>query len=267
MNSLFRKFALPGMILAWVFSPPNAHAACATSTASLHGWYAMLVNGTTLGANVGPKLLAGALLFDGVSTVSGNNVYASQGVDSTVAGTYALNTDCTLTITMTIGSTPAQVYSVAIKTSNEAVGIEIDTSAVATIDLQAQYATYTTGLNFTSTSANGLFTGACYGASAYGAATNGPASVQSDLNIVTFSNGSLSGTDPSQGNGTVMAVANHYYSGTYTVNTDGTLSGTVTVDGDSYNFYGVIASGGAELEYFFTNGTPGPALESCVLKL
>ena len=259
MKALFHKFALPGIIVAWFFAPAGAQAAtCATSAASLHGWYAMLVTGTTL--NVGAKYLAGAILFDGGSGLTGNNVYGTGGSDSAVTGTYALNADCTLTISKIIGSSAAQVYSVAIKTSNEAVGIEVDSSAVATIDLQAQYATYTPGLNFTNSSANVLFTGACYGAAA----------ATSDLNIATFANGAVSGTDPFNNGGSFVS-ANNPYTGTYTVNSDGTFSGTVSVDGASFDFYGVIANGGTELEYFYTDvasGTlPGAAFEGCVDKL
>jgi hypothetical protein len=260
MKPLFYKLAMPLSILAWVFASVNANAAtCATSASSLYGWYAMLVSGTT--GNVSAKYLVGAILFDGVSQLTGNNVYGS-GSDSTVTGTYALNADCTLTIQMNIGST-AQVYTVAMKTSNEAVGIEVDSSAVATIDLQAQYATYTPGLNFTNSSANGLFTGVCYGA----------AGATSDVNIASFSNGSVSGTDPynNGGSGGSLQVANNPYTGTYTVNSDGTFSGTVSVDGYSFAFYGVIANGGTELEYFYTDvasGTlPGAAFEGCVDKL
>ena len=257
MKALFHRFLLPGMFLAWLFSAANAHAACATSAASLHGWYAMQVSGTTL--NVGAKFLVGAILFDGVSGLTGNNVYGSE-IDSAVTGTYAVNTDCTLTISMTIGSSAPQVYTVAIEQSNEAVGIEVDSSAVATIDLQAQYATYTPGLNFTSSSANGEFTGACYGAAA----------AMSELHIATLSNGSVSGNGPINDSGSFVA-ANNPYTGTYTVNSDGTFSGNVNINGLSYDFYGVIANGGAELEYFYTSvasgSLPGAAFEVCVDKL
>ena len=271
MKSLFHKFAMPGLILAWFFSPANANAACATSAASLHGGYGMLVTGTTLNAssaaNFGGKFLAGAVQFDGVGNVSGTHVYSDYGVVSAVTGTYAVNTDCTLTISMTIGSGAAQVYTVAIKTSNEAVGIEVDNSAVATIDLQAQYTASTAATSFTNGSANGLFTGACYGAAGYAAASNGAASVQTDLNIATFSNGTLSGTNPNQGPIGSIALANVPYTGNYTVNSDGTFSGTAFEGAEKYDFYGVIANGGTELLYFYTSGAPAPAVESCVLKL
>jgi hypothetical protein len=258
MKPLLHKVAVPSILLAWFLAPASAHAApCPTSTQSLHGWYGLLVSGTTI--NVGPKYLAGAILFDGAGSLQGSNIYGSAGADNAVTGTYAVNADCTLTLTMTIGSTAAQVYTVALKTSNEAVGIEVDSSAVATIDLQAQYATYTSGLNFNIGSANGLFTGVCYG----------PAAASSDLNIVTFANGTLTGTDP-YNNGGSYQVSNNPYSGTYTVNSDGTFSGTLVVDGTSFDYYGVISNGGAEVEYFYTYvsaGAPSDAFESCVAKL
>jgi hypothetical protein len=137
----------------------------------------MLVSGTT--TNVGQKYLAGAVLFDGAGGLTAQNVYGSGGTNQAATGTYVLNTDCTLTLSITIGSGAVQLYTVAVTSQNEALGIEVDSSAVATIDLTAQYATYTSGLNFNNSSANGLFVGVCYG----------PASSSSDLNIVTFTNG------------------------------------------------------------------------------
>jgi hypothetical protein len=255
-----RKLASALLVLAWFLHPAGAQAAtpaaCTTSLASLNGWYAMLVSGTTLGTYTG-KYLAGALFFNGAGGITADNVYGSSGSDSTATGSYVLNGDCTLTLTLDIGTSPAQVYTVAVRhSSNEAVGIEVDASAVATIDLQAQYASYVTGLNFTDASANGTFAASCYGAIA----------TSSDLNLATFSNGTVSGTDPYD-NGGFFVVADNPYTGTYSVNSDGTLAGTATVDGTTFDFFGVISNSGSELEYFYTNvagNVATNAFASCV---
>jgi len=203
MTTPFRKLTPAMLVFAWFIAPATGHAAaaaCATSAASLKGWYGVLVSGNTLaanGTNADTKYLAGSLYFDGVSAVSGANMYGAYGVDSTVTGTYGVNADCTLTIDLTLtpivtvaAATAAattgttSTYTVAVKASGEAVGIETDASAVAKIDLKPQ--TGSNGTNFTQASMNGSFVAACYG----------PFYAYSDLNVATFANGTGSGVDP-----------------------------------------------------------------------
>jgi hypothetical protein len=139
------------------------------------------------------------------------------------------------------------------------VVIETDANAVATIDLQPQYATVTTGLNFTGSSLNGTFAASC----------SGPAGSYTDLNLVTFKSGALAGTDPFNNGGTYQ-ISNNAYSGNYTVNSDGTFSGSLTVDGSNFDFYGVISNVNAKVEYIYAgtaNGAPTAAFASCVGKL
>jgi len=231
-------------------------SSCPTSLASLNGWYAVLINGTTLPST--DKYLAGALLFNGAGGITGNNIYSGANVDSTATGNYVLNTDCTLTITLIIGSGTPQVYSVAVNTTGEAVGIETDSSAVAQIDLTPQYATPTTSLNFTSSSLNGTFALSCIG----------PSTSSSDLNLVTFTNGTISGTDPYNNGGGNYVVSNFPYTGTYTVNSDGTFKGVASVAGGAvaFPFYGVISSSNSVLQYIYsnqTNGVAGAAFSAC----
>ena len=230
-------------------------SSCPTTLGSLNGWYGVLVQGSTTGASPAAKYLTGALLFNGAGGISGSNIYSGAGAGQPATGSYVVNADCSLTINLTVGTSAAQVYTVGITAGNEAVGIETDGSAVATIDLQAQYATVTTGLNFTSSSLNGTYATSCYG----------PQGSYSDLNLVTFSNGTLSGTDPYNNNGS-SAGANVPYTGTYTVNTDGTFSGALTVEGTPFDFYGVISAGGKEVEYIYSavsNGVPTAAFSAC----
>ena len=261
MTALLRKLALPCVALAWSLAPTGGQAAtCPATLASLNGWYGMLVSGASLGTSAGPKYLAGALLFNGSGSATATNVYSGAGVDSAATGTYVVNsTDCTVPLTLTVGSTTPQVFTVGIKQTGEAVGIEVDAIGVATIDLQPQYATPTTGLNFTNSSLNGTFAANCIG----------PASQQSDLNLVTFTNGSLAGTDPYNNGGSVQA-SNDPYTGTYTINSDGTFSGSLVVAGTPFDYYGVISNAGAKVEYIYSavsNGTPTAAFASCTGKL
>ena len=244
MTTLFRKCAAAAVVLAWFCLPSIASAqTCTTTLASLQGWYAMLISGATPASTPTPEYLTGAVFFDGAGNVSGTNIYSGTGTDSAVTGTYVLNTDCSLTLTMTIGSGAAQVFTVGVRSStNEAVGVEVDASAVATIDLQAQYSTYTPGLNFALSSANGTFAANCLNF-----LTN-----SSDLTLATFSNGTITGT-AAYNNGGVFVTSGAPYTGNYTVNTDGTIVGNVTIGGTSYGVYGVLSNANSEIEYVYTS--------------
>lgn len=257
VGPLLRKLAPAALVLAWLTAPAHALAAtaCATSAATLHGWYGMLVSGATLGSAPKTKYLAGALLFDGAGGLSGINVYGQANAHTGATGTYVLNTDCTLTMYLTLGTAAPQTFTVNVRASGEAVGIETDAAAVATISLKPQYATYTPGLNFSKSSLNGTYAANCIG----------PLGGFSDVNLGTFNNGVLTGTDPYNNSG-AFATANIPYSGTYSVNTDGTFTGTGSVGGTTFNFYGVVATANTAIEYFFTNvanGAPTDAIESC----
>jgi hypothetical protein len=264
----FRKLATPALMLSCSFAAAHANAAtstaraaaatttaCATTAATLHGWYGMLISGTTLGSAPAGKYLAGAALFDGAGGISGSNVYGNGGSRSALTGSYSVNADCSVTVDLSIGGSAPQAYTVGVLSNGAALGIEADASAVATISFRPQYATYTPGLNFTGTSLNGTWVTSCLGAA------NG----SSDLNIATFANGNLSGTDPYNNDGSYVG-ANNPYTGTYTVNSDGTFAGIGLVDGSAFNFYGVIENGGTQVDYFYTNnsnGQPTNAIESC----
>jgi hypothetical protein len=251
-----RKLSAAAAVLAWFIAPGHALAAtgCGTSVASLHGWYGMLITGGNLSSGTA-KYQVGALLFDGVGGVSGSNVYGAAGSHSAVSGTYVQNADCTLTIDLTIGSTPS-VFTVAVASNGQAVGIEADAAAVANITLKPQYATYTSGLNFGAASLNGTFAASC----------SGPLSASSDVNLVTFANGSLTGTDPFNNAGTFVA-ANVPYTGTYTVNTDGTFGGSLLVEGTTFDFYGVLSTENTQADYIYedvSNGKPIDAFAACL---
>jgi hypothetical protein len=258
--SVFRKFGAVALVLAWFIVPATSEAACGTSTASLHGWYAMLVTGgnltTTATTTAGTaKYQVGAVLFDGVGDLSATNVYGPAGQHSAATGTYVQNVDCTLTIFLTVGAASPATYTVGIKNTGEAVGIEVDAAAVANISFKPQYAVYTPGLDFTSSSLNGTFAASCIGT----------ISPSSDLNRTTFANGTMSGTDPYNNSG-AFAKANVPFAGTYTVNSDGTFAGTLTVLGTPFAYYGVLATSSTEIAYIYedvSGALPIDAFASC----
>jgi hypothetical protein len=262
MTKMLRNLAIAGMVAGWSLSPAAAQAAttCASTQSSMLGWYSMLISGNTVGTTPAAKYVVGAAYFNGAGGFSGYNAFSDNGSDNAISGTYTQNADCTFTLSLHLGGAPVQTYSIAMRKSvNEAVGIETDASAVANIDLTAQYAVYTPGLLFGKSSMNGTYTASCAG----------PFGGYSDLNYVTLSNGVMTGTDP-YNNGGSFDVANNPYNGTYTVYPDGTFGGTLVVDGATFDYYGVITAGGTEIQYIYLNvsgGKPTNAFASCTGKL
>jgi hypothetical protein len=246
-------FITGAMLLLSVAAPRVQAQTCSVTAANLHGWYGMLVSGGSTASPPAAKYLVGAVQFDGVGTFSGSNIFGAAAGPSAVTGSFVANADCTFTLTMTVGTAAASMYTVALEGTGEASGIEVDPTAVATITLKPQYAAYTAGLNFTSSSLNGTFAGNCIG----------PLGGYSDTNLATYLNGAISGTDPFNNAG-ILQVANNPYTGTYTVNTDGTVSGSGTVDGVSINVYGVISTSNTSFDYIYVNPAlaAGP-FESC----
>jgi hypothetical protein len=91
-------------------------------------------------------------------------------------------------------------------------------------------------------------------------------SASSDLNLETFSNGTLSGTDPFN-NGGSYAVSNVPYTGSYTVNTDGSFAGSLVVEGTSFDFYGALSYQNSQVEYIYANvanGVATTAFAACI---
>jgi hypothetical protein len=249
----FRKLVAAAAVLAWYLAPGHAEAACGTSLASLNGGYATLITGARL-ANGSPNYQAGVVQFNGAGALSGN-LYGSGGTRSAVSGgTYFQNSDCSLTIDLTVAST-AYVFTVAVASNGEADGIEVDAGGVSNISFKPQ-ATPNTSQNFTSSSLNGTFAASC----------SGPLSASSDLNLETFSNGTLSGTDPFN-NGGSYAVSNVPYTGSYTVNTDGSFAGSLVVEGTSFDFYGALSYQNSQVEYIYANvanGVATTAFAACI---
>jgi len=238
--------------LAWFILPAGAHAAttCAANAASLHGWYSLLISGQAADASTA-KYEVGAVFFDGAKNISGNNIYGSgpnAGTVASAAGTYVQSADCTFIVSLTVGSVTS-TYSVAVNNAGQAVGIETDAAAIAKIYFKPQYPTYVPVQNFNASSLNGTYAADCIG----------PLSDSSDLNLLTFTSGVVSGTDPYNNGSGNLSTGNNPGVGTYTVNSDGTFAGTVSVGsttpgaGAPFYFYGVIDSSNKSVEYIYAN--------------
>jgi hypothetical protein len=230
------------LLLGGTFFSASAASTC-TGGASLSGWYGMLVSG-------GGKYLSGALYFDGNCNVTGSNITGSSGgqyVTSGVSGSYGQNSDGTLSITLNFAGQPTQTYMVGVSESgNKARGLESDGSVMATIDVQSQLTTLTSG--YSAASLNGAYVASCYGGS------------EADLDSLTFDGkGNLSSVDHYGSSG---GQGSSPITGTYSVNGDGTFSGSLA---GSYSFAGVIENGISEIEYtYYVSGSGG--VMACVGK-
>jgi len=248
MQKVIRQLSAVAVALAWFISPGHAFA-CGTDVTSLHGAYAMLITGGTLSTST-PKYQVGVVAFDGSGTLSGNG-YGAAGQHTTISGSYVQNADCTFTIDFTSGVVSPATYTVALDDSGQAVGIEVDATAVANIAFKPQATKPGAGMSFNSSSLNGT----------YGLSCSGPLTQSSDVNLVTFTNGSLAGTDP-YNNAGVFAASNVPYSGTYSVNGDGTFNGQLTVTGTAFFFYGAVIPATSELIYIYENSSGGKPVDS-----
>lgn len=227
-----------------------AASTCATDVTSLNGPFAVLITGGTLSTGT-PKYQTGVAVFDGAGGVSGTNAYGAAGNHTSISGSYIQNADCTYTVDFTSGVLSPAAFTVALDDSGQATGIEVDAAAVANISLKPQSSTLGATPSFNSSSLNGSYALAC----------SGPLTQSSDVNLVTFNNGSLSGTDP-YNNGGGFAAANVPYTGTYSVKSDGSFNGEVTVSGTNFFFYGAVVPATSELLYIYENSSGGNPIDS-----
>jgi hypothetical protein len=218
-----------------------------STPASLAGHYGFVVGGTAQSGG-GDKFLSGSIYFDGAGGLTANNVNGGinqQYGNTSVTGSYSVNPDNTISMTMNLANpASSQTYVVGVSESgNEAMGIESDNSAIATIDLQNQLWPSNTP-PYSNASLSGTYSASCSG-------------VEVDLNYVIF-----------DGNGNITAGVDAYddgsygdnpYTGTYTVKSDGTFSGTFP--GPIYDIFtmtGVIDNVTAEIEYtYYQSGLGG----------
>ena len=233
-------------------APSLAHAAC-VGGATLKGGYGVLIQGVAANGQ-SARFHVGALTFDGSCGITGKVTGGinAQVSNNTITGSYGTNSDNTITVTLTLsGQSVVQTYIVGYSVTNsEAMGVETDGSAVATIDLQAQKSTKP----YTLSSLYGTFATACLNAPGY-----------SDLNYVAFyGNGSSKGIDAWNDGGNRGDAP---YAQNYTVNADGTFQATLVTPGFTvYSLYGVIDNANNEIQYIYTQGSYGAVL-ACTGKL
>ncbi|MFZ0686674.1 MAG: chitobiase/beta-hexosaminidase C-terminal domain-containing protein [Terriglobales bacterium] len=244
MNKTFsRLLSVAGMLL---LVSAVCSATC-TGGSRLSGYYGMLVNG-------GTKYLSGTVYFDGNCNISGSNITGGLGGQygtTSVTGTYGQNSDGTYGITLNLaGQSTAQTYTIGVSESgNKARGLESDGTVEATIDLQSQLTSLTSGYSQTSLAAT--YAASCFGGSS------------AHLNYVTFDGkGDVSGLDFYDNSGTQSSSS---FSGSYTVNSDGTFAGTLVGNYSAYTFNGVIDDGVSEIEYTYNETGTGGVL-ACVGK-
>ncbi|HEY6767681.1 MAG TPA: hypothetical protein VI386_23255 [Candidatus Sulfotelmatobacter sp.] len=227
------------------------------SLGSLYGWYGLLVAGPSATTGAGGKYLTGALYFDGKGNISGYNVNGGingQVGNTSVTGTYVANTSGAIAGTLTVNlklanQTAVQTYVVSVRqTTFEAVGIETDGSAIATIDLQNQIVFWSNSFN--NAALSGTFASVC---------TGNPGNY-AQMNYVTFDGkGNLAGIDPYDDNN-IEGV--NPFAGTYTVYPDGTFS---AVTAPTVSITGVIDTFYTEIEYTYALSGVGEII-SCVGK-
>jgi hypothetical protein len=220
-----------------------------SGTANLSGYYGIVVGGNAQTGG-GGKYLSGSVYFDGVGGLTASNL--NGGINgtygnTTATGTYTLNSDNTISITMNLaGQSTPQTYIVGVSEGGkEAAGIETDGSAIATIDIQSQLQLPAKPYNLASL--NGTYSASCGGS-------------EVDLNYVIFDGqGNLTGVDAYDDGG----FGNSPYTGTYTVNSDGTFAGGFAGSYSVFTMTGVIDNATAEIEYTYDQSGVGGVV-SCI---
>ncbi len=253
---------LVGLVGAGLAGPAVADSA--SSCGPLSGTFGVLVAGEDIATQT-LKYLTGTLTFSGCS-VSGTVFAGSEGSISadwvSASGSVTQTANGTLLIALSVpGMSAPQAYSVGYSSrANEALGIEIDglltgdplgSLVTASIDMQAQVfqprltnATAAPPLSYTDSTLSGAWVASC--SSPQGS---------TDVNYINF-----------DGEGNILPTSadnfNNYgsygvagYSGTYTVSSDGRISGLANVDGNVFNFAGVISRDQTEIQYFYFNGS------------
>ena len=234
--STTRKIAVVGQL--------DSSTQVSGSCSALSGWYGMEVGGSG-------KYLNGAIFLDGNCNLSGSHITGGTSSlfrTTTVTGTYGLNSDGTYNLNLIFPDEPnPETYIVGVSQSgNKARGVESDNSYEATIDLQSQLTTLTNG--YGTASLSGPYAVACSGLGAV------------HMNYVTFDGqGNLTGVDSfSNGN-----AGTNPYTGTYSVNSDGTFSGSLAGGYSGFTFNGVLENGISQIEYNYASSGSGGVL-SCV---
>jgi hypothetical protein len=220
-------------------SSPFSPAACSDGRV-LDGAYGFMVSSG--------QYIVGSLDFNGKCGFSGVNTYVGENggvTDSSVTGSYSVNADGTIAISMTIGdeSTPQTFVVARNRSFRGAEGIETDGNP-GIIQLVGQELPKGETA-YSDASVVGRYVVVCPGT----------------LNTITFDGeGNLSGIDPTYYDGVENS---NPFTGTYTVNSDGTFTGSLNGDFSAYTFYGAIENGGGQIVFLYDRAGYGVD-DSCV---
>ncbi|WP_263374514.1 hypothetical protein [Granulicella aggregans] len=243
-------------------STSSASAAC-NGGSTLKGRFGVLVSGGTK-AGAG-KYVDGTMTFDGACGVNG---FVSVGENGTVnnfisvTGSYNTNADNTISLSLALPN-GTETYDIGFSPIfGEAIGVETDGTAYATIDLKPQTAKVVSSApvtTYNNATLKGTWAAACTAGS--------PGQV--DLNYIT-----IDGSTSNYGTFGNVTGVDHIYqaqfgiqpiAGQYAVLSDGTFGGSLTVAGAyPFGFTGSISSNGNELQYNVIYGTG--VIEACIAK-
>jgi hypothetical protein len=260
-KQLFWRVLLAAGSLGLWFDATPARAATCTGGAALSGSYGMQVSGTVPGAE--GKFLNGEVYFNGACGLTGSvTIGETNSVTSfaNISGSYNANADGSITVTLAIPGNPnPETYDIGVSgVFKEGLGIETDSSAVASIDLKPQSYPFTgVHLFYNNASLKGTWAASC----------GGGGSLYSDLNYFTFDGAGniINGTDHYNNAG---GFAIQTYIGYYGVNYTGTFGGYVVLSGGSeFGFSGVIDNNYNEIQFVYsTAGATGADIVACIAK-
>ncbi len=257
-----RVLSIAALALLGISATSKAFATC--NTPAMSGRYGLKVIGGTQ-SGVG-KFLTGTLTFNGACGVTGDvSIGENNSVTdyASITGSYNLNSDNTFAISLTLpNESSPETYVVSyVPPTGEALGIETDTSASATITLKPQvFPAGSSAPAFTNASLQGSWTAECAA----------PLIGETDLNVVSFDGstsnygvfGNTTGTNYTNG---VAPYTVGTFSGLYAVLSDGSFGGSLTLYGQApFGFTGSIDNNGNELQYVIIS-TAG-VIDSCVAK-
>lgn len=242
MTSKMFRIAL-AIVLASLALPSGAWAACSNSSVS--GTYGFVGGGTD--TNGTPTATLGEFTFEpSTGTFTGTGTVSRDGVIETgsISGTYAVASNCTVTGTTTIGS-KTNPFSAVVTSTGGLKEVDGKTGATTGGFLLAQ------GLpTCTNAGVKGSFGFEATGVFVTGAPFTGPVALigKLALSVNTSGDGVISGHVAGSLNGTIVTFSKEPVTGSYSVASNCTGTGTITPKGQSaLTFSFVLVDGGKEM--------------------
>jgi hypothetical protein len=239
-----RMFGTVSVIVLASFTLSSA-AWATCSKSSVSGVYGYLGGGTS--SNGTPIATLLQLTFDpSTSSFSGPGTESYDGVIETgsVRGKYSVASNCTATGTVTIGG-KTNSFSVVVTSTGGLKEVDRKTGATTGGLALAQGSPTCTNAGM-----EGSFGFQATGVLVAGAPFTGPVILIGELSLTVNSSGDgvISGHMSGSENGTILTFANETVTGSYSVSSGCTGTGTITPKGESaLNFAFVVVDGGNEL--------------------